>query len=232
LVYFHGGGGVVGSIDLYDPLCRDLADESRAAVLSVEYRLAPEHPFPTGIEDAAAAYRWATEHGEGLGIDSGRIAVGGDSMGGNFAAAISQQALSGALPLPCFQLLLYPLLDIGRSCRSHELFADGYFLTRQLIDYFVAHYISDPAHLQDPRNLPLFIDDPTGLPPALIVNAGFDPLRDEGRRYAERLRDANVPVTVLDYEGAIHGFLNTAGVMNIAARAIVDIGRETRQALL
>jgi acetyl esterase len=210
LVYFHGGGWSIGSVDTHDAECRSLANGAGVVVVSVEYRLAPEHPFPACYDDAVAAVRWLARHGGELGADGTRLAVGGDSAGGNLAAAVSQ-ALRDTGPAIRFQLLTYPTLDLTLGHPSIEENAEGYFLTKEMMEWFRANYLSDGTIDQrDPRVSPLHADPGAlaGLPPALVITAEYDPLRDEGEAYAEALRAAGVDVTLTRYDGVIHGFFS------------------------
>ncbi len=210
LVWFHGGGFVLGSIESHDSLCRALAAQAGIVV---------EHRFPAGVEDAIAATRWVRDRSDEIGIDPRALAVGGDSAGGNLAAVVAH-SLRGASPPLAFQLLVYPATDA--TCRepSHRLFRDGFVLTERDIEWFLEQYLPDPRLATDPRVSPLFADDLTGLPPALVVTAGFDPLRDEGRRYAERMRQSGVQVEHICSEGSLHGFLSTAGAVREASRVM------------
>ena len=207
LLYFHGGGFVIGDLDTHDNLCRLICRDGGIQVISVDYRLAPEHKAPAAVDDAYAAYRWALDHAAGLGAT--RIVVGGDSAGGNLAAVVTQQARDSELPLPALQLLLYPVTDMSSDTRSKTLFADGYFLSTRDMEWFTGHYL-DGADVtaDDPVISPLLNEDLTGLPPALVVTAGFDPLRDEGNRYARALRDAGVVVDLREERSMIHAFAN------------------------
>ncbi|TFV60415.1 alpha/beta hydrolase [Mycobacterium sp. PS03-16] len=209
LVFFHGGGFVIGDLDSHDDLCRLIARDGGLNVLSVDYRLAPEHKAPAAVDDAYAAFRWAVEHAVELGADPQRIAVGGDSAGGNLAALVSQRARNDGVTLPALQLLIYPAVDLCSDTRSKTLFADGYFLTRRDMDWFMEQYLGgadvDPA---DPAVSPLLADDLSGLPPALILTGGFDPLRDEGRSYADALRAAGVEVDFREEGTLVHAFAN------------------------
>nr|WP_246584993.1 alpha/beta hydrolase [[Mycobacterium] fortunisiensis] len=207
LLYFHGGGFVLGDLDTHDSLCRLICRDGGIQVVSVDYRLAPEHKAPAAVDDAYAAYQWALDHAAGLGAT--RVLVGGDSAGGNLAAVVTQQARDSELPLPALQLLLYPVTDWSSDTRSKTLFADGYFLTKRDMDWFAGHYL-DGAEVvaADPLVSPLLSEDLSGLPPALVVTAGFDPLRDEGNRYARALRDAGVVVDLREERSLIHAFAN------------------------
>jgi acetyl esterase len=209
LVFFHGGGFVIGDIETHDALCRLICRDAEVHVLSVDYRLAPEHKAPAAVEDAYAAYRWAVAHVGELGADPARIAVGGDSAGGNLATVVAQLARIQGAPLPAFQLLIYPVTNFSTGTRSKTLFADGFFLTKKDIDWFDAHYLGGAAiDASDPRSSPLLADDLSGLPPALVVTAGFDPLRDEGNQYAEAMAAAGVPVDHRQFGSLVHGFAN------------------------
>lgn len=207
VLYFHGGGFVIGDLDTHDNLCRLICRDGDVQVVSVDYRLAPEHKAPAAAEDAYAAYQWALEHAAGLGAS--RIVVAGDSAGGNLAAVVSQWARDDELPPPALQVLLYPATDWVSETRSRTLFSDGFFLTKRDMDWFAAHYL-DGADVtpEDPAVSPLLAGDLSGLPPALVITAGFDPLRDEGNRYAAALRDAGVLVDLREEHSMIHAFAN------------------------
>lgn len=219
LVYFHGGGGVIGSIDTHDGVCRSLCQALSGLVVSVEYRLAPEHPFPAAPEDALAAYRWVAEHAGALGADPDRIAVGGDSHGGNLAAVLCQLARDEGTVGPRAQLLIYPAVDRVTPTASQRLFAEGFLLDAGTIEWFEQHYVGD-ADRGDPRISPLRHSTLHGLPPAVVVTAGFDPLRDEGRAYADALREAGVDVRYRCWDGLVHGFAQMRGAVGRAAQAI------------
>ncbi|WP_405485116.1 alpha/beta hydrolase [Nocardia sp. NBC_00511] len=206
IVFFHGGGWTVGSIDACDNVCRFLADRSGIPVLSIGYRLAPEHPFPAAIQDATAAYRYARDNADRFGARADRIVVAGESAGGNLAAVIAQQATTAGLP-PIFQLLFCPITDLSRKRRSYRLFSDGYVLTEAHMDWFRDNYLANPEHALDPRASPLLATDFAGLPPSYIAVSGFDPLRDEGEEYAHRLQQAGVPTTLRRHRGLIHGII-------------------------
>lgn len=231
VVYYHGGGGVIGSVATYDPVCRALAHDTGYPVISVDYRLAPEHPFPAGVDDALAAYCWVRAHAAALDIDPGRIAVTGDSMGGTFAAVVCQQARDAGLPAPALQALLYPGLDSTFSCASHQTFAHGYLLTASLLRWFHGHYLTDPAQRWDLRASPLLATRLDRLPRALIVTAGFDPLRDEGALYAERLARAGVDVRCRCERSLIHGYVSMTGIIHAARRAVARMNAEIRALL-
>lgn len=207
LVFFHGGGQVIGSLDTHDDLCREICSRGAMQVLSVDYRLAPEHPAPAGTDDAFAAFKWACEHAVELGADPDRVAVGGDSAGGNQATLVAHRARTDG-PRPALQLLLYPVVNYRDETRSQTLFSEGYFLTRDDLDWFRSKYLRGGIDPGDPRVSPLLAEDLSGLPPALIVTAGFDPLRDEGRQYADAMRAAGVRVDHREFGSLIHGFAN------------------------
>jgi acetyl esterase len=212
LVYFHGGGWTIGDLDTHDNLCRQLAFYGRCVVVSVQYRLAPEHRFPAGVDDAEAATRWVHANAARLGIDPQRIAVGGDSAGGNLAAVTALALRGSDVPL-CYQLLLYPSTDLGYAFASHERLAEGYLLNRPTLLWFRDNYLRSATDIDDWRASPLRCPDLAGLPPTYIVTAGFDPLLDEGRAYADRLMAAGVEVGYECFEGMIHGFAGMFGAL-------------------
>lgn len=231
LVYYHGGGFVLGDLESHDSVCRGLCDRLEAVVVSVAYRLAPEHPFPAAVDDAFDAYKWVRTHAPELGADPARIAVGGDSAGGNLAAVVSLLARDRDLPLPALQLLMYPATDMRRATASHAALADGYFLDAAMIEWFLNRYLPDQKDLLDPKASPLLVEDLSGLPPAHVVTAGFDPLRDEGRAYASRLDAAGVRVRHTHLPGLIHGFVSMAGVIDAAKGAVDRVADEVLEAL-
>jgi acetyl esterase len=209
LVFYHGGGWTIGDLDTHDALCRLTCRDADVHVLSIDYRLAPEHPAPAAVEDAYAAFRWAHEHAGDLGAIPGKVAVGGDSAGGNLAAVVSQLARDEDPkgPKPVLQWLIYPRTDCTAQTRSLSLFAEGFLLTKREIDWFEAQYLGGSGvEPTDPRVSPLLADSLAGLPPALIATAGFDPLRDEGDRYAAALRAAGTPVDLRSLGSLTHGF--------------------------
>jgi acetyl esterase/lipase len=212
LIFFHGGGFVLGSIESHDNTCRFLAKHAEVRVLSVDYRLAPEHPFPAGVEDAVAAFDYAHAHAAEFGADADAIAVGGDSAGGNLAAVTAYLRTQSGGPKPAFQLLFYPTTDATVRTKSQDLFAEGFFLTQEDMDWFMACYASNEEDKQDPRYSPMMAPDVTGLPPAYVATAGFDPLRDEGEAYAAKLRAAGVSVALSRHADLIHGYVNFMGV--------------------
>ena len=232
VVYFHGGGFVIGDLDTHDVLCRQLANASGCAVVSVDYRMAPEHPFPAAVNDCIAATDWVRRHASSLGIDPARLAVAGDSAGGSLAAVVSITARDrGDDPPIRFQLLIYPGTDVRCTAASHETNGAGYLLTRESISYFVGHYISDSSHLLDWRASPLLRDDLARLPPALVLTAGYDPLRDEGLAYAQRLSEAGNRATSICFDRQIHGFITMGKVIEEAETAVTLCASELRRAL-
>ena len=221
LVYFHGGGWVNGSPATHDGIVRALARHSARVVISVDYRLAPEHPFPAGLDDSWAATQWATGAAVELGIDSGRIAVGGDSSGATLAAVVARRARDTGLALEA-QVLICPVLDHSFDTRSYADFAEGYGLTRDAMRWYWGQYLGD-ADGTSPDASPLRANDLAGLPPGVVLVAECDPLRDEGLAYAEALEAAGVDVTVLRYEGMIHNFIRLAASIDRAAEALGDV---------
>lgn len=209
LIYYHGGGFVIGNIETHDSTCRRLANKSRCQVISIDYRLAPEHPFPAPIDDGLAAFRHIRDNAESFGADAARIAVGGDSAGGAMAAVVCQLCRDAKEQGPAFQMLIYPATDSSKESASRKAFAEGYFLSGALMTWFWEAYVPDEdTDLADLRLSPLLAKDFTGLPPAFVLTAGYDPLRDEGRAYADRLIDAGVKTTYVNYPGTIHGFFS------------------------
>lgn len=221
VVYYHGGGFVLGSLDSHDGECRALAAETGAIVVAIDYRLAPEHRFPTAAQDALAAFRWVAQNAASMGGDPARIAVAGDSAGGNLSAVVALETRGDAVR-PCFQLLVYPATDMTRSHPSHRYFREDLLLTESSIDSFLANYLRNDADQRDPLASPLLASDHAGLPPALVLTAGFDPLRDEGKAYADKLAAAGVPVEYRCYEGLVHGFFSMSGAIHEARRALDD----------
>ncbi len=230
LVYFHGGGWTFGDLDTHDAVCRELANLAHCAVASVCYRLAPEHKFPAAVEDAVAATRWVARAAEALALDPARIAVGGDSAGGNLAAVVALAARDEGGPKLAMQVLIYPATDMAADTPSHGEFADGYVLTRDAILWSRGNYLRSPDDVADWRASPLRARDHSRLPPAYVVTCGFDPLRDEGRAYADRLRAAGVPVTYECLEGMVHGFVTMGGVIAAAHHALYRCAQGLRQA--
>ncbi len=231
LVYFHGGGWVIGDLDTHDVLCRQLADEAGCVVVSVDYRLGPEHRFPAAPDDCLAATRWLMDQAGALGLDADRFAVGGDSAGGNLAAVVSLAWRdAGAAPPLKFQLLIYPATDMRAIAPSHTSNGQGYVLTSDTIAYFRGHYI-DAAQYADWRASPLLASSLAGLPPALVLTAGFDPLRDEGRQYADALSAAGNTAQYVCFERQIHGFITMGRVIDEANLAVSLCAQALRRAL-
>jgi acetyl esterase len=225
LVYFHGGGWTVGDLDTHDVLCRELANGARCEVFSVEYRLAPESPFPAAVDDCIAATEFVSKHSK-----SGRIAVGGDSAGGNLAAVVALHARDAGGPPLCFQLLIYPATDQNLDTDSLGRNGRDYLLTRPLMERFRANYLPRPADYTDWRASPALAKSHAGLPPAFVLTAGFDPLLDEGRQYVELLARAGVEVAYRDYPDMIHGFILMGGVLDTANAAVADCCAQLRRA--
>jgi acetyl esterase len=230
VLYFHGGGWVIGSLDTHDNTCRRLAMAADCAVVSVDYRLAPEHPYPAAAEDCMAALRWVDENAATLRVDRAKIAVAGDSAGGNLAAVVAQMARDTGGPAVRFQLLIYPATDATCELPSMQENAEGYFLTRDGMRWFWHHYLGDPAAVRAPYNSPLCAQDLSGLPPAYVITAEFDPLRDEGEAYARRLSASGVSVRLRRYDGMIHGFVSMTGFLPQGLEAIRDAGASLRMA--
>jgi acetyl esterase len=230
LVWFHGGGWTIGDLDTHDVPCREFANLAHCAVVSVGYRLAPEHKFPAAFEDAVAATHWVLANAGALGLDGSRLAVGGDSAGGNLAAALAIEFRETWAPRIALQVLVYPATDMAADTRSHREFADGYMLTRDAILWFKGLYLNGPEDEANWRASPLRADDLSNLPPAYIITAGFDPLLDEGRAYADRLRAAGVSVTYECFEGQIHGFITMGGAIAAAHHAIYRASQGLRRA--
>ena len=231
LVYYHGGGWTIGDLDTHDVLCRELCNGSGAVVVAVDYRMGPEHRFPAAVDDCLEATYWVRQQASELGVDAGRLAVGGDSAGGNLAAVVAILARdAGDLPI-AHQLLIYPATDMRRGHPSHQTNGNGYLLTTETIDYFHDHYIDEPAHDHDWRASPLLHPDLSGLPPALVLTAGFDPLRDEGLDYANRLVAAGNRATYVCFERQIHGFITMGRVIDEAHAAVTLCAGELVRAL-
>lgn len=222
ILYFHGGGWTIGSLEGYDLACRYFCARSGCAVISVDYRLAPEHKFPAAIDDAVAAYRWLASEAAGMGLDPARIVVAGDSAGGTIAAVLAQLVRADARP-PFLQWLIYPAADLGGDSASYRSCGEGFLLTRSDMEWFRNHYLNDPAEIDDPRVSPLKATDLAGVAPALVFTAGFDPLRDEGQAYAERLRVAGVKAIHREFDTLIHGFVGMRGALQAGARAMDDM---------
>jgi acetyl esterase len=229
LVYFHGGGFVFGNLDTHEAVCRAIAKESGAVVISVDYRLAPEHKFPRAVEDSHTATLWVVQNAAELGIDPRYISVGGDSAGGNLATVVAMRCRDAGGPALASQVMIYPVTDVSSfETDSHRDLADGYFLTRAAMKWFTGHYLPSASLAHHPEASPLLATDLSGLPPALVITAEFDPLRDEGEAYAQRLRQAGVPVTISRYPGMIHAFVSMRGVLAAGRQAITEIAEFTR----
>jgi len=231
LVYFHGGGFVIGSLETHDGTCRALANASGCTIVSVDYRLAPEHRFPAAPEDCYAALRFAAEAGAEIGVDPSRLAVGGDSAGGNLAAVTALLARERRGPDLAFQLLVYPVTDARFDTPSYRENAEGYFLTAKMMRWFWDHYLEHTHQAEDPLASPLRAKDLAGLPPALVVTAGYDPLRDEGEAYAARLREAGVDTELKRYPGMFHGFFSMYDALDDGRDALERAGAALRRAL-
>jgi acetyl esterase len=231
LVYLHGGGWVVGSVAVADPFCRALANASGCAVMSVEYRLAPEDRYPAAVDDAYAATHWAADHARDLGVDASRVAVGGSSAGGNLAAVVALMAHERGSPKVAFQLLHVPVVDHDFETSSYRANATGCGLTRSGMRWFWDHYVPDPKLRDEPYASPLRAKDLSGLPPAHIVTAECDVLRDEGKAYASRLVEAGVRTTYVEYPGMVHGFTAMAMTIPMGRTAIDEMGAALRDGL-
>ena len=224
VVYFHGGGWVFGSIETHEAFTGFLAKELKAKVFSVDYRLAPEHPYPIPLADCEAAFNWVKDNSSDLGINPNRVSIGGDSAGGNLAASLCVKRKQEELSMPKAQLLIYPVTDLTLKHPSMDEMAEGFFLTKDSMKYFRDNYIDDKELIKDPLVSPLFAEDLTGHPPAVVVTAGFDPLRDEGDQYAQALRNANVEIYHRTHDSYIHGFVNMMQVDGVeyALKRICD----------
>ena len=231
LVYCHGGGWVIGDLDTHDGPCRFLAAHAGVAVLSIDYRLAPEHPFPAAAEDAWAAYAWTAANAARLGFDPSRIGVGGDSAGGNLAAGVCLMARGAEVLPPAMQVLIYPVTETSAEMPSRHMFDEGFLLTRGDMDFFEDHYLPPGADRADPRTAVLKAEDLSGLPPAYVATAGFDPLRDEGEAYALRMRDAGVRVTLRRHPGLVHTFASLTAICPSARWAMLELAAALRAGL-
>jgi acetyl esterase len=232
MVYAHFGGGVIGDLDTCEVFCTILAKIARCAVLSVEYRLAPEHRFPAGLDDVLAAYRWARENTARFGAPNGAVAIGGDSMGGNFSAIIAQEMKRAGEPQPVVQLMIYPAMDVASDSPSMTTYGACYPLSRATMEWFMGHYMGPEDSPTNPRLSPGREDDLTGLAPAVIATAGFDPLVDQGEDYARRLRLAGVPTVYRCYDHLAHGFTAFTGAVPAADAACREIAGLTRDAFV
>ena len=222
VVFFHGGGYTIGDLETHDVPCRILATRSKTAILAIDYRLAPEHKFPAGSDDAVAVLRWVRANAASLGAKAERIAVAGDSAGGNLSAGACLRLRDAGESLPLFQVLIYPGTDFEGDYESRKLFGEGYFLERKSIEYFRAHYISD-AEARSPLASPLRANSHRALPPAYVFTAAFDPLRDEGKAYADKMAAAGVKTNYRCIEGLVHGFMHFTGAVKAADAAMTDI---------
>ena len=231
LVYFHGSGWVVLNVEICDAFSRALANRTGCVVVAVNYQKAPEHKFPIPLDDCYAATRWVFDNAGELGVDPTRIGVIGDSAGGNLAAAVTLRARDEKGPQLAYQVLVYPAVQYGWDTPSALANAEGFLLQRASMEYFWKHYVRSPSDAEHPYCSPLAAEDHTGLPPALIVSAEFDPLCDDGRNYANKLQAAGVPVKFRFYDGMIHGFLWMSGVLDQSKALVDEIGREVRAVL-
>lgn len=231
LVFFHGGGFVIGDLESHDGVCRALANQARCVVVAIDYRLAPEHKYPAAVEDCFAATRYVSEHGAEFNIDPKRLAVGGDSAGGNLSAVVSILARDRKAPAIAFQLLVYPATDMACDTYSHKTFTD-YFLTDRSIRYFLGHYLRDGADRKDPQASPALASNHKGLPPALVITAEFDPLRDEGEAYSAKLSAAGVPAKFTRYDGMIHGFFTMGEMLPQGKQAVAEASAALRAAFV
>lgn len=230
VVYFHGGGWVLYDLDTFNPICRDLANAAGAVVVAVAYRLAPEHPFPAAVDDAYATVRWVADHAARIGGDGSRVAVAGDSAGGNLSAVTALRCRDEGAPTLAFQLIINPVTDCDLDTDSYHEFADGLFLTRDQMRWYWDHYLPDPAARTHPWASPLRADDLSGLPPAIVYTAENDPLRDEGEAFAARLVAAGVPTIARRVPGVIHGFMNLGNASEKGAAAVAEAAAALRHA--
>ncbi|NWC59598.1 alpha/beta hydrolase [Pseudomonas veronii] len=231
LVFFHGGGFVVGNLDTHDNLCRSLAEQARAVVVSVAYRLAPESPYPAAPLDCYQATCWLVEQAARLGYDASRLALAGDSAGANLAIAVSRQAAASKGPVIRYQCLFYPVTDGRCDTASYRLFADGYLLSAEMMGWFWQQYLERPEQAEEALASPLRADDLHGLPPTRVFTAEYDPLRDEGEAFAQRLSEAGVCTRLLRCEGMIHGFISMAAFVEGGAKALAQAAADLRTAL-
>jgi acetyl esterase len=229
MVYFHGGGWVIGDLDTHDVVCRAIARRAGAVVVSEDYRLAPEHKFPAAVDDCYAATEWVASHADQLGVDRGRVAVGGDSAGGNLAAVVSLRSRDEHGPAIALQAMVYPVTDLSSFATvSYREFAEDHYLTKSLMEWFRDSYLRTAEDGRNPMVSPLLAENLSGLPPALIITAECDPLRDEGEAYAKRLIDAGVAVTCTRYAGMIHPFFSMSGAIPQALEAIQQVADAVR----
>jgi acetyl esterase len=232
LIYYHGGGFVIGNIETHDSTCRRLANKSRCQVISIDYRLSPEHPFPAPIDDGVAAFRHIRDNAASFDADAKRLAVGGDSAGGAIAAVVCQVLRDSGQQGPAFQMLIYPATDSSKQSASRVAFAEGYFLTKELMDWFWKAYVPARTDLADLRLSPLLAKDFKGLPPAFVLTAGYDPLRDEGRAYAFRLHQEGTQADLVEFGGMLHGFLSSPMLLHGARRGTSLAAAALREALV
>jgi acetyl esterase len=228
LVYFHGGGWVIGTLDTVDSTCRMLANRAACKVVSVDYRMGPEHKFPAAAEDCYAATRWVQQNGPTIDVDPARLAVGGDSAGGNLAAVVCLMARDRGGPRIAYQVLIYPVTNYAFDTASYRDNADGYLLTKDMMVWFWNHYIRGPEDGKSPYASPLLVENTSGLPPALVITAEYDPLRDEGEAYAASLRRHGVKVKSSRYPGIIHGFFGMPASFSDAQTAVEEAAQELR----
>jgi acetyl esterase len=228
LVFFHGGGFVIGTLDSADRPCRELAHLAGRVIVSVDYRLAPEHPFPAAVDDACAATKYVLEHAGEFGVDAGQVAIGGESAGANLAA-VTALKLRRSVPALAFQLLIYPQVDFADASPSMQEFAAGHFITSELLAYFDRHYLGPAVDRRHPDASPLNAEL-HGLPPTFVITAECDPLRDQGEAYAHKLKQAGVPVRLKRYDGMIHPFFSLAGIIDGGKQTIADAAAALREA--
>ena len=230
IVYFHGGGFVIGNLESHDGTCRRLCHAIGCTVVSVDYRLAPEHVFPAAVVDSYAATDWVADNAKALKIDPARIAIAGDSAGGNLAAVVALIARDRGGPAICHQLLTYPVTDMGFKSESYTTNGTGYFLTKDMMVWFGVQYVPSGHPIEDPLLSPLYAADLSKLPPATVITAEYDPLRDEGEAYAKRLEDAGVPTKLIRYDGVFHGFFSMNGAIDQADEAHAFAAGELKKA--
>jgi acetyl esterase len=230
LVWFHGGGWVLGDLEMSDATCRNLTNAAGCVVVSVDYRLAPEAKFPAAPEDCYAATRWVAENADRIGVDTTRIAVGGDSAGGNLAAVVAQMCRDRGGPSLMHQLLVYPVIEHNLDTPSYQENKEGYLLSHGMMEWFWGHYLGDESEAEEPYAAPIKAKDLSGLPAAHVITAEFDPLRDEGETYAQRLMEAGVPTRCERYDGMIHGFFGMSTVVDKSKTAIAEASKELRKA--
>jgi len=230
LVYYHGGGWVIGSIETHDGICRAFANAAGCIVVSVDYRLAPEHRFPGGLDDAFAALQWVAKNAGEFGGDGSRLAIGGESAGANLVAVLAQLGKDGGGPDLAYQMMAYPVTHRDFDTNSYKDNGEGYFLTRDTMRWFWDNYLNDDAEASDPRTSPLLREDLSGLPPGIVVAPEYDPLRDEGVAYGKRLQEAGVDMEVWVPEGMIHDYLGMTNILPEAKEAIAQIGGRLKKA--